>query len=95
MNYHLCELSSNIHTPSTRPVHHKLHHDAERRAEGLYHGLSHLESICVEVELVQTLLDALPGGACARREQHAEVMYELLESKRSSSGSGSDCLWFL
>lgn len=51
------------------------------RAEGKYHRLSHLVPICLEVQLVQALLDAVSGGPGALREQHTEVMDKILSGR--------------
>lgn len=52
----MCHIKNRCHT--------KFHclKELETRGEGKYHRLSHLVRIWLQVELVQTLLDALSGG---------------------------------
>ena len=51
-----------------------------------YHCLSHLVPIWHQVQLVQTLLDALSGGTRALWEQHTEVMHKILQREQRQVG---------
>lgn len=56
--------------------------DHQRRLNSSYHCLPHLVPIWLEVEVAETLLDALPGGPGALWQQQAEVMHKVLQRQQ-------------
>lgn len=56
-----------------------------------YHRSSHLVSLRVQVQLVQTQLDLLSGGSGALWQQHAKVMHEILRQEQRQPMKGDPC----
>lgn len=58
-----------------------LFHCLRLRGKATYLCFSHLVAVRLQVQLTQAFLDVLPGSGGARRQQHAEVMDEILQQR--------------